>query len=371
MSGSASRISVRHLTKVFRTRRGETVALSDVSLDVADGEILVLLGPSGCGKTTLLRSVAGLEVPDAGEISVQNRTVFSSERGVYLPPEQRHLSMVFQSYALFPHMTVQENVAYPLENADVERREIGERVSTVLGVVGLAALGAAYPGQLSGGQQQRVALARAIVLNDGVILFDEPLSNLDAQVRERIRGELLALHRDIRFTALYVTHDQTEATALAHRLAVMQTGQIAQTGSPTQIYYAPASRYVATFIGSANEVEGTISQRSDDAYRVETPLGPLVAARAVGLEPLAIGTRVSVLFRPEHCRFVDQSLADGPNRMAGRIERSIFLGSYMEYLVKVGNVPVVLRAMGGEVLAEDLEVCVSVPPEHIRILSLQ
>ena len=239
------------------------------------------------------------------------------------------------------------------------------------GLLASASLGSAYPGQLSGGQQQRVALARAIVSNEGVILFDEPLSNLDAKVRESIRTELLALHHDIRFSALYVTHDQTEATALADRLAVMHTGHIAQIGSPTEIYYTPNSRYVAGFIGNANEVQGTVVQKTADGYRVETQIGILVA-HAVEPQPLATGTPVSVLFRPEHCTLVDGAAADehSANRLVGRVERSIFLGSYMEYLVKVGELPLVLRAMGGLVLPEGLEVRLSLAPRHTRVFSM-
>lgn len=360
-------LSVRQLTKTYHTRRGDTLALDDVSLEVGDSEIVVLLGPSGCGKTTLLRCVAGLETPDSGEITVQNRKVFSSFSHTNLPPEQRGLSMVFQSYALWPHMTVSQNVAYPLENVGVQRREIAERVNAVLGVVGLGTLGAAYPGQLSGGQQQRVALARAIVSNEGVILFDEPLSNLDAKVRERIRIELLALHRDIRFSALYVTHDQTEATALADRLAVMQTGEIAQSGTPTEIYYAPTSRYVAGFIGSANEVEGTIAQATGDGvYCVDTPVGSLTG-HAVGSEQLPPGSRVYVLFRPEQCGVGDH----GPNRLLGQVEQSMFMGSYMEYLVRVGHVPVVVRAMGGQVRPPGAQITISIEPEHLRLFPWQ
>jgi iron(III) transport system ATP-binding protein len=362
-------VSVRNLTKIYRTRRGDTVALNDVSLDVGDGEIVVLLGPSGCGKTTLLRCVAGLETPDAGVITVQDRSVFDAQRKVQLPPEQRHLSMVFQSYALWPHMTVRDNVAYPLENAGVRRKEAAERVDAVLGVVGLDALSTAFPGQLSGGQQQRVALARAIVSNEGVILFDEPLSNLDAKVRERIRVELLALHHDIGFSALYVTHDQTEATALADRLAVMQAGVIAQVGTPTEIYYAPATRYVAAFIGSANELEGTLMGSDATGYRVETPVGVL---HANGIEGASLqrGARVAVVFRPEHCRIVLDGAAAEGNHLVGIVERSMFLGSYMEYLVHIGDVPLVLRAMGGDVLAEGCQVNIALAPEHTRVFAM-
>ncbi|HEX6511766.1 MAG TPA: ABC transporter ATP-binding protein, partial [Chloroflexota bacterium] len=247
------RVLVSHVSKTYRTRQREVVALADVSLAVADGEILVLLGPSGCGKTSLLRCIAGLERPDQGEIFIHGKAVFASSSGLALPPEDRHLSMVFQSYALWPHMSVFENVAYPLRNLKLKDAEVRERTTAVLGVVGLADYAAAYPGQLSGGQQQRVALARAVVANEGVVLFDEPLSNLDAKVRDRLRVELLALHRDIGFSALYVTHDQTEATALGDRIAVMDVGTVAQVGTPPEIYRQPNSRYVAQFIGSANE----------------------------------------------------------------------------------------------------------------------
>ncbi|MDE3078339.1 MAG: ABC transporter ATP-binding protein, partial [Chloroflexota bacterium] len=239
--GREARVAVRNLTKVYHTRRGPVLALDNVSLEIAAGEILVLLGPSGCGKTTLLRCIAGLERPDSGELYVQGRPVFSSSTHVWLPPERRQLSMVFQSYALWPHMTVFENVAYPLRNVKVPAAEVRERTEAVLGVVGLGAYAPAYPGQLSGGQQQRVALARAIVANEGVVLFDEPLSNLDAKVRERLRVDLLALQRDIGFSALYVTHDQTEATALGDRIAVMSTGRMAQSGTPVEIYDRPSS----------------------------------------------------------------------------------------------------------------------------------
>jgi len=354
------RVSVRNLMKVFRGRRGEVPALKGVSLDIAPGEILVLLGPSGCGKTTLLRCVAGLERPDSGEIVVQGRTVFSSATGTSLPPELRNLSMVFQSYALWPHMTVFQNVAYPLKNAGVGKDEVQARTTQVLAMVGLGGLENAHPGQLSGGQQQRVALARAIVGNDGVVLFDEPLSNLDAKVRERLRIELLALQRDIRFSALYVTHDQVEASALADRLAVMDVGEIAQMGTPIEVYRHPSSRYVAQFIGSANEVQGSVVSGEEGVCRVTTGLGEL-AASCEGT--LTAGQRVSVLFRPEHCR-VTSTGTGGMNAITCRLERSMFLGSHVEHILRAGSDRLVIRTMDESTLPAETDVKISVRPDQ-------
>jgi len=356
-------VVVRNLSKTYRTRRGDVLALNDVSIEVGANEILVLLGPSGCGKTTLLRCVAGLERPDGGEIVVQGKTVFSSTAGIALPPEDRHLSMVFQSYALWPHMTVFENVAYPLRSAKLRGAEVEERTRAVLSVVGLFEYAAAYPGQLSGGQQQRVALARAIVANEGVVLFDEPLSNLDAKVREHLRVELLALHRDIQFSALYVTHDQTEATALGERIAVMNVGSVAQVGTPREVYYQPNSRYVAEFIGSANEIPGTFQNWADEYCSVTTPLGTMAGTAAQ--QGLAPGQPVTLLFRPEHCSTAGPR--PGANHFACRIERSMLLGSYVEYLVSAGDVRLVLRNMEGEFLAEGTEVTVWLDPKRTRV----
>ena len=361
------RISVRGLTKTYHTRRGEVAALRGVSMDVAEGEIMVLLGPSGCGKTTLLRCVAGLEHPDSGEIIVNDRTAYSSADRISLPPERRDLSMVFQSYALWPHMTVFENVAYPLRTTKVAKDEIRERVHAVLATVGLDKYHASYPGQLSGGQQQRVALARALVTNQGVILFDEPLSNLDAKVRERLRDELLGLQRDIGFTALYVTHDQTEATGLGDRIAVMEVGSVAQLGSPTDIYYTPTSRYVADFVGSANELTGSVKELAGGHVRVETAIGPLLGTSTA---ELTVGQPVRVLFRPEHCR-VAAAGPEGHNQLQCRVERSMFLGSHVEYLLSAGSERLVLKTMEREILAPGSDVGVCLDPAMARVFAAE
>ncbi len=360
------RVVVRNLSKTYHTRRGSVRALDNVSLDVQPGEILVLLGPSGCGKTTLLRCIAGLEQPDAGEIMVHGNMVFSSAGGVSLPPEARELSMVFQSYALWPHMTVFDNIAYPLRNAGHKKPDVQERTRTVLHVVGLDDYSQAYPGQLSGGQQQRVALARAIVANDGLVLFDEPLSNLDAKVRERLRVELLALHADIHFSAVYVTHDQTEATALGDRIAVMDVGVIAQIGTPPDIYYRPGSRYVAQFIGSANEIPGVLRGWEGERCRVETPVGDILGTPGGSGLP-AVGDQVLVLFRPEHCRVLDGRASPGLNQLSCRVERSMFLGSHVDYVVAVESSSIILRSIEGELLPSGSELTVGLDPERARV----
>ncbi|WP_323013586.1 ABC transporter ATP-binding protein [Devosia sp.] len=359
-------VQVRNLTKTFQTKRGEVTALSHVSLDVHRGEVLVLLGPSGCGKTTLLRCVAGLEHPTSGEISVHGQSVFSSASDTVIPPEKRNLSMVFQSYALWPHMTVAENVGYPLKVSKVDKREIAERVHAVLATTGLEKFGANYPGQLSGGQQQRVALARALVANDGLVLFDEPLSNLDAKVRERLRDELIEMQQQFGFTAIYVTHDQIEAAALAHRIALLEVGKVAQLGDPVDIFSAPRSRYVADFVGYGNELPGTVAAIEGDAVSVQTPIGPMQGV-AAGAE-LKPGAPVAVMFRPEHCEIVDAASA-GANIFKGRVEQSIFLGSYLEYRLNIAGQKLAVRSMHATRLANGTELTIAINPRATGVFA--
>ena len=359
VAGSHPRISVRGVSKRFRTRRGEVVALDDVTLDIGVDERLVLLGPSGCGKTTLLRCIAGLEKPDRGEILIDGAAVFSSERGVHVPPESRDIGMMFQSYALWPHMTVFRNIAFPLENRGVPKVEIGQRVDAALELVKCSGLQGRHPSQLSGGQQQRVALARAIVANDRVVLFDEPLSNVDAKVREQLRVELVALQRRFGFSALYVTHDQTEATAVADRIAVFDTGRLSQVGPPREIYTNPNSAYVAEFVGSTNIVPGTV--RADG---LETAIGK-VAAAPQGHRP---GDSVKLLFRPESL-LIRRGTPDAgaANQFEARLETEMFLGNYTEYAVLVCGHRLILRSMSPEVFRESETVTVSIDPHHVRV----
>lgn len=360
-------IQVRNLTKVYRTRRGEHVALDNVSIDVGTGEFVVLLGPSGCGKTTLLRCIAGLEEPDSGEIYINGKLVFSSITGVMVPPEGRALNMVFQSYALWPHMTVVDNVAYPLRNSGVGTREARERATATLDLVGLGAFVSAYPGQLSGGQQQRVALARSIVSNEGLVLFDEPLSNLDAKVRDRLRVELLNLQSRIGFSAVYVTHDQMEALALADRVAVMDVGRVAQMGSARDIYDRPTSRYVADFVGSANEIHGRVI-RSGANVSVETPMGQLNGT-AADEAALAEGTDVVVMVRPEHCTLVSPEAVIGGNRVEGIVERSLYLGPLIQHFIKVGEMLMTVSVSGGESLTPGEKAVIAFEAERTRIFA--
>src|SRR6059036_2042025 len=263
------------LVKTF----GTVVAVNDLSFEAKAGEFLTLLGPSGCGKTTTLRLVAGLERPDRGEIQVGGRPLSSTESGLFVPPERRGMGMVFQSYAIWPHMTVYENVAFPLQELRVPRAETRERVMAMLGTVGLGDLHARPAPMLSGGQQQRVALARALVSNPQVLLLDEPLSNLDARLREEMRFELRDMQARLGITSIFVTHDQAEAMTLSDRIIVMNGGRVEQEGSPEAVYQRPSTRFVMDFLGRANHLPARVEKRPDgwiavvDGHGSELALG--------------------------------------------------------------------------------------------------
>lgn len=331
---AANGVSVRGLTKSFRRRSGEIVhAIDHVDLDVVPGELLVLLGPSGCGKTTLMRCIAGLETPDEGKIWIDDVPVFDDAAKLDLPANRRAAGMVFQSYALWPHMSVFQNVAYPLRNQKLGRAEVKTRVDEILATVGVSDLTNSYPAQLSGGQQQRVSLARAIVAGDDVVLFDEPLSNVDAKVRDRLRLEIQQMQHKLGFTALYVTHDQEEAMTLGTRIAVLQEGKIAQLGTPRDVYSNPTSHYVANFIGAANEIAGDITRSVDDRTTVATALGEIH-----GIAPATItGTGARVLIRPEALQVSDGSSGVQANVFTGTVIECAFLGGRrLEYIVDCG-----------------------------------
>lgn len=337
-SEKTATVDVSSLTKFFRRADGTIVkALDEVSLTVSPGEFVVLLGPSGCGKTTLLRCVAGLERPDSGRILIGETTVFNGENRSYVPTNRRKLSMVFQSYALWPHMTVAKNVAYPLhcQRPRMGKEEIASRVETVLKQVGIANLAGQYPNQISGGQQQRVALARALVNGTNLILFDEPLSNVDAKVRDQLRAELIGMQEEVGFAALYVTHDQAEAMQLGHRIAVLGDGKIKQFGRGSEIYNEPCSRYVANFIGTTNELSGKIVRADGDMVLVETSIGAVLGV--AGVPGLKQGDAAVILWRPEHTRIGQTKEASDSNSWSGAILSSAFLGSYTEERIKVGG----------------------------------
>ena len=304
----------------------ETRALRDFSVSVADGELVTFLGPSGCGKTTSLRSVAGFVVPDAGRVVIGPKTVFDREHGISVPPERRGVGMVFQSYALWPHMRVTANVAYPLKIHKVPRAERRRRVEEVLELVKMGGLGRRYPHELSGGQQQRVALARALVSDPDALLLDEPLSNLDAKLREQMRLEIKELQRRTGQTVIFVTHDQLEAMELSDRIVVMEGGVIQQIGEPTEIYENPANLFVAGFIGVGNFIdcrhtsEGLISRENPD---LRLPLQPP--------DELA-GGDVTVMIRPESI-----TLTAEPTPLPATVAERLFKGDAVEYVVEAGG----------------------------------
>jgi iron(III) transport system ATP-binding protein len=328
-------IQIDGVTKVFRGRSGDTPALDSVNLEVRSGEFFVLLGSSGSGKTTLLRSIAGLEKPDDGEIRLGSQLVFSGRTKIFVPPEKRRLGMVFQSYAIWPHMTVFENIAVPLREgkAKIPRHLVRERVRRALEMVGLSGLEQRPAPLLSGGQQQRVALARALAVEPAVMLMDEPLSNLDARLREEVRREIKKLTSAINVTTLYVTHDQAEAMALADRIAIMDQGRILQIGSAEDLYMRPAHPKVAQFMGSANWFAGTVV--ADGV--VETDLGRLRTAARQNADLLR-GSAVTIAVRPEGIR-----LTGGPvdaefdsNILCGHVTSETYFGDHRLYAVQVG-----------------------------------
>ncbi|MBI1893064.1 MAG: ABC transporter ATP-binding protein, partial [Candidatus Rokubacteria bacterium] len=276
----------------LQKRFGAVTAVDGVSLEVAEGNIHTLLGPSGCGKTTTLRCIAGLEQPDGGEVVIGGKIMAAPERGIFVPPERRGLGMVFQSYALWPHLTVYENIAFGLRQQKRSRTEVEARVAEVLALTQLAGFESRYPSEISGGQQQRVALARSLALRPGVLLFDEPLSNLDAKLRESMRLELRELQRALRTTSVYVTHDQVEAMVISDQISVMYRGRVLQTGTARELYERPAGPFVADFLGASNFLRGRVANNQILAEGGLTIEGPIPHDAATNGEVL-------VSLRPE------------------------------------------------------------------------
>jgi iron(III) transport system ATP-binding protein len=368
---SQTRVEVRSLHKHFGSGNAVVRALDGIDLTVGSGEMVVLLGPSGCGKTTLLRSIAGLERPDDGEIYINGRCVYSAANKVFLPPEVRDLGMVFQSYALWPHMDVRTNVAYPLRCRRLPKREIGPRVDAVLDAVGLTGLGARMPSQLSGGQQQRVSLARAIVANPSVILFDEPLSNVDAKVREQLRREIVRLQNEFGFGAIYVTHDQSEAGALADQLVIMSAGRIEESGAPEELYAHPHSTYVATFMGATNELRGVLRD-------ADVPSNAMITTRAGEVRGLLVDPSVEskdviAFFRPESCVLSDARPDATANVWRGKLLHRMFMGTYAELMVELElpndeNVSVIAYSNAAAEWGPDAPIWLHVPPSSVRLI---
>lgn len=318
------KVILRDLRKEFDSpdeNRHKVIAVDNVSLEIGDGELITLLGPSGCGKTTTLRMIAGFEAPTSGRIFVGSNDVTDQ------PPNQRDSAMVFQNYAIFPHLTVQDNVGFGLSLRKMSKAEVAQRVDSILELVGLAGKGKRMPDQLSGGQQQRVALARAIVNEPSVLLFDEPLSNLDAKLREQMRLEIRRIQQHLGITAIYVTHDQTEAMAISDRVVVMNEGRIEQVGTPLEIYNRPKSSFVADFIGQVNFIDSEVLGYSDDKLELAVWDKTMIVSHD---KPVTVGSAVRLVLRPEAVHL------DGDEAYAnGTVSRVVYLGSTVEYDIVV------------------------------------
>lgn len=331
-------VAVTNLVKTFRTKTEIVRALDDVTVICPSGQVLTLLGPSGCGKTTLLRCIAGLEEPDSGEIKLGERIVWSKTQGINIPPERREIGMVFQSYAIWPHMTVFENVAFPLRVKKFPRQEIERRVRAALEMVQLAGLEKRPATRLSGGQQQRVALARALVSKPRALLFDEPLSNLDAKLREATRHELRASLLELRITAIYVTHDRAEALAISDEIAVMNQGRIVARGTPKELYFFAEDPFVVDFIGRANFLKGVFLGRDESGYAtVRLPFGTL---RCAATTDFPKGSEVTVVIRPESFTLVGEG-----NVLFGTVVSAIFTGERYEVRARLDRGTVVLAEL--------------------------
>ncbi|HLQ33877.1 MAG TPA: ABC transporter ATP-binding protein [Chloroflexota bacterium] len=360
-------VTVNELFKSFADRKERVRAVDGISFEVQEGEFYTLLGPSGCGKTTTLRCVAGLERTEGGQIVIDSRIVSSHQPNVFVPPHKRDIGMVFQSYAIWPHMTVFENVAFPLRVSKqrVSRSEITRRVEQALALVQLDGYGGRMATQLSGGQQQRLALARALVREPKLLLLDEPLSNLDAKLREHMRAELRDIQRRLGVTTIYVTHDQIEALAMSNRIALMSEGHIIQEGRPRELYQKPVSQFVASFLGSTNLLEAEVLERAGSMWLLRTPAGQITAACPDGVQP---GNKVTVSVRPENLTIHAQAPSTG-NVLPGEVEMFMFLGEIAECRVKVGGSTLRTRQHPNVFFAHGEGVHVQIPYEACTVIS--
>ena len=364
-------IKIEGLTRSF----GSVVAVDDLSLRIAEGELLVLLGPSGCGKTTTMRSIVGLETPTKGRIEVGSQVVFDASAAINVPPNKRKMGMVFQSYAIWPHKTVFENVSFPLEREGRGRELIRERVARALELVGLSRVSDRGASMLSGGQMQRVALARSIVGEPKVLLLDEPLSNLDAKLRAHLRFEIRDIQQRVGITTVYVTHDQSEALALADRIAVMRDGKIIQLDRPSTLYRNPCNVFVADFLGVSNIVPGRVVAKRDGGLTevVLAANGASVMSRS----PVPVGREVHVCMRPEHLAVAPSAGAAAPtdqpelrSTMALSVQVASFLGSHVRYLLTDGQ-SLQLEAMSTDtdrIFDVGARVEVSISAAHAQLL---
>ena len=363
-------LRIQNLYKTF----DRVVAVNHINLEVAEGEFFTLLGSSGCGKTTTLRMVGGLEKPDGGEIHLGDRCLVSESKRLFIKPEKRDMGMVFQSYALWPHMTVFENVVYPLKLRGIKGREAEKKVAEVLELVGLAGLEERPAPALSGGQQQRVALARALVFSPRVLLLDEPLSNLDAQLREEMRRELKSLQQRLGITVLFVTHDQIEALSLSDRIAIMRTGQLEQVGGPEDVYYHPATPFVRDFLGKTFLLPGKILGIADQQVNVaiqQFDASPLSIQRAnlsaSGNGLTGVGQSVMVAIRPEQVELWAKAPEGKLNMVPANLQSVQFLGDRYEYTVALGSETRVLVSPASRYLKAGEKIYLELKSEGITL----
>ncbi|HPB07816.1 MAG TPA: ABC transporter ATP-binding protein [Rectinema sp.] len=364
-SARSSNVTLIDLTKRFKSLdgSGEVLAVDDVNLEVKTGELVTILGPSGCGKTTTLRMIAGFEYPTSGSILIGDKDVAK------IPPNKRGLSMVFQSYALFPHLTIYENVAYGLRVQKLPANEIRERTERALDLMQLTTMAKRYPSQVSGGQQQRIALARAIVIEPSVLLFDEPLSNLDAKLREYMRDELRKLQKRLGITSLYVTHDQSEAMAISDRVVIMKEGRIRQVGTPREIYAFPQSRFVADFMGKANFLEVEVLGTNGESARIDIGGKTFIVPRAGRVRPNS-GSALLVV-RPEALRLISLANVENEIPLKGCVDRFTYFGNIARYEVATENGPLLIESYNPEassIFEEGDNVGVLIDFESVRLL---
>jgi iron(III) transport system ATP-binding protein len=322
------KVDLEHVSKRF----DQTEVLRDLNLEVREGEFFFILGPSGCGKTTLLRIIAGFESPSEGDVRFDGKSVLKE------PPNRRHIGMVFQNYALWPHLTVRDNVRFGLDILKIPPRDADRRITEVLETVQMTGYEQRFPNQLSGGQQQRVALARAIVTRPGLLLLDEPLSNLDARLRLEMRDELLHVQKATGITTVYVTHDQKEALSMADRMVILKDGRIMQAGTPLDVYRSPQSPFVAGFMGETNFSEGSVREARIGEVEVETPLGRMEGPAEPGL--FHKGERVLVSIRPEAIRLAEEVLRHPAVVFKANVEKTVFMGEAEHFWLRAGEMPI-------------------------------
>jgi len=360
-------VRVANLVKKY----GETVAVDDLTMDFEKGTLTTLLGPSGCGKTSTLRCIAGFEKPEKGEISIGDATVYSE--GVNVPPEKRLVGMVFQSYAIWPHMTVFDNIAFPLKIRHASQQETEEKVRKVMELVRLTGLKDRAATQVSGGQQQRIALARALVFDPEVLLLDEPLSNLDTSLRDIVRVEVRRIQQSLGITTIYVTHDQGEALSISDKVVVMRAGRAMAVGTPKEVYSKPTNDFVASFVGRANLIAGTLSELAGRLALVDTDVGSVSCGLQEG-STLKEGDRVAVSIKPENV-VVEPANGEGsgPNAFEGSVEFTSYLGAFSEVGVSLGKGGAGQRVKAvkpseGLALADGQKVRVTFPPQYCAVL---